>query len=94
MDIRFYIFDKANYERWLKMLEAEEEGEDYAKPSALVNVPKIIRGELVFRPPSDGTYYIVLDNRYSRWMSKTVAIKMTEIWYEKPEDTPTRLDVE
>lgn len=82
-DIRFYIFDKFNYDIWLKMLEAEDKGErDYAKPSALVNVPKIIRGELIFRPPSNGTYYAVLDNTYSRFMSKTVAMKMIETWYE------------
>lgn len=92
-DIGFYIFDEQNYQIWSKMLEAMARGKrDYESPYALVSLPRVRRGEFKFKPPFNGTYHIVLDNRYSVITSKSVIVEITEVWYEVPSGQIQKLE--
>ena len=65
-DIKFYILDAANYAKY-------SNGQtfiSYYKNQA-VQVPQVD-----FTVPYDGTWFVLLDNSYSSWYSKTVTVTL------------------
>ena len=66
-DIKFYILDSDNFAKY-------QSGQSFI---SRYNRQAIQFPEVDFTVPYDGTWYVVLDNSYSFWTSKAVAITIT-----------------
>ena len=74
-DIQLYLFDAQGYNAWASGQRA---------PSAIL-IPRIVNGDIRFRPTAAGDYYIILDNRHSTFTTKTVSISVSEEWIAEEE---------
>jgi hypothetical protein len=73
LDINFFVVNADNFQKWVTD----------APNVAFIIAPRLIFGELNFRPPSTGLYYAVLNNQYSILTLKTVTISSYETWVEE-----------
>lgn len=73
LDINFFVFDEANFQKWLSNVPN----------TAFLLIPRHSFGELIFKPPSSGRYYAVLNNQYSFFTSKTVRFTVYETWLDE-----------
>ncbi|MGD0495569.1 MAG: hypothetical protein ABSB28_05960 [Candidatus Bathyarchaeia archaeon] len=72
-DINFFVADDANFQKWVTN----------APNVAFIIAPRLIFGEVSFRPPSSGFYYAVLNNQYSVLTPKSVIFASYETWIEE-----------
>lgn len=85
-DIRLYIFDDKNLDLYHKKLEREATATLFSTRISLGPTPllarKVVRGDFTFKPPYNGRYHVVLDNRHSIRTSKLVKMEISESWHK------------
>lgn len=84
LDISFLAMDDMNFQKW----------KNGQPNTALVIVPRVISGGIIFSPSSSGLYHLILDNTYSVFTHKTVSVRIVEIWVEEKVEKPVEKPLE
>ena len=75
LDVKFFVFDKENYTLWV----------NGRRNTALVLIPRLISSVISFEVPRSGTYCFIVSNKHSTFTTKTVTIRIEEVWQQEKE---------
>lgn len=75
LDVGFLVLDKENYTLWANN-----------RPNiALVLIPRLISGIISFEVLKSDIYYFIVSNKHSTFTTKTVTVRIDEVWQEERE---------